>query len=82
MNERKCSKWMGRLQLTAVQCNYKGINGQFINRLNDNEMLVEIIRELTRTEENKNVQSEQVLVLPSKSMCIIYMLLVGLWHIQ
>ena len=32
-----------------------------MHRLNENDMLVEIIRELTKTEESKDVTSEQVL---------------------
>ena len=39
---------MGRLRLGAVECNYKEIDGQwkeqFIHRLNDNDMLAEVIR--------------------------------------
>ena len=55
----------GRLRLKAGQCNYKEIDRQlkkhFIHRFNDNDMLVEIILELTKTEENKNVTIQQVL---------------------
>ena len=53
---------MGKLRLAAVEFNYKEIDGQlktqFINRLNDNDMLMEILRELIKTEESKNVTSE------------------------
>ena len=56
---------MDRLSLAAVECNYKEIDRQlkekYIHRLNDNDILVEIIRENTRSEESKDVTSEQVL---------------------
>ena len=52
--------------MAAVECNYKEIDRQlkeqFIHGLNDNDMLTEIIRELTKAEENTAVTSEQVLV--------------------
>ena len=48
MNEN-AEDWMGRLRLAPVECNYKEIDRQlkekFIHGLNDNDMLVEIIRE-------------------------------------
>ena len=51
--------------LTDKECNNKEIDRQlkeqFIHRLNDNEMLVEIIRELTKPKENKIVIRMQVL---------------------
>ena len=57
---------MGGFRLAAVQCNYKEIDRQlkeqFIHGLNDNDMLAEIIRELTKAEKNTAVTSEQVLV--------------------
>ena len=64
MNEN-AEEWMGRVWLTAVECNYieihRKLKEQFIHGLNDNEMLVEIIRKLKKTKEDKNVTSEQVL---------------------
>ena len=49
-----------------VKCNYKEIDRQlkeqFINGLNNMEMLVEIIRELTKCEENITIHSENVLI--------------------
>ena len=58
MNEN-AEEWMGRFQLTEVGCNYKEIGKQlkekFIHGLNDNKILVEIIKELTKTEENEIV---------------------------
>ena len=47
---------MGRLKLAAVECNYKEMDRQlkkqFICRLNDNDILGEIIREFTKAEES------------------------------
>ena len=64
MNET-AEEWMSRLQLTAVECNYKDIDRQlkeqFIHGLNDNDILVDIIRKLSKREESKNVTSGQVL---------------------
>ena len=43
---------MGRLQLAAVECNYKEIDRklkeEFIHGLNDTQMSIEIICELTK----------------------------------
>ena len=65
MNEN-AEEWMGRLRLAAVDSNYKErdrqLKEQFKWRLNDNDMLAEIIRELTKAEESTAVTSEQVLV--------------------
>ena len=64
MNE-SVEECMRRHELAAVQCNYKEIDRelkeQFIHRLNDNEMLAEIIRALTKTVENQIMSSKQVL---------------------
>ena len=53
---------MGRLRLAALECNYKEIDRQlkqqFVHGLNDNDMLAEIIRELTKMEEVSDVTSE------------------------
>ena len=53
---------MGRIGLGAADCNYKEVDTQlkeqFIYELNDNDMLVEIMRELTKTEDSKNVTNE------------------------
>ena len=61
---------MGRFRLEAIECNYKEtdrqLKEQFIHGLNDNDMLVEIIRELTKTEEGSDVASKQVLVWAKK----------------
>ena len=59
-------EWVGRLGLAAVECNYKELDRQLkeqvIHWLNDNDLLVEIIRELTKTKECTTVTSEQVLI--------------------
>ena len=50
---------MGRLRTDVVECKYKEVDRQlkeqFIHGLNDDEMLAEIIRELTKCEENINI---------------------------
>ena len=50
---------MGIFRIAAIECNCKEIGRQlkeqFIHRLNDNDMIVEIIMELTKSEENKDV---------------------------
>ena len=47
-----------------VECKYKEVDRQlkeqFIHGLNDDEMLAEIIRELTKCEENVTILSETV----------------------
>ena len=57
---------MGRLRIEASECNYKEIDSQlkekFIHRPNDVGMMGEIIKELTKSEENKDATSNQVLV--------------------
>ena len=57
---------MGRLRLATEEGNYKVIDRQlkeqFIHGLNDNDMLVEIIRGLSKAEKSTAVTSEQVLV--------------------
>ena len=58
-------EWVGRLRLAVVECNYREedrqLKEQFIHRLNDNDMVKEIIRELTKAEESVDITSEQVL---------------------
>ena len=55
---------MGRLRLAVVECNYREVdrqlNEQFVHRLNDNDMLTEIIRELTKAEESADITSRLV----------------------
>ena len=49
-------EWMDRLRIAAIDFNYKEIDRklkeQFIHGLNDNGMMVEIIKGPTKTEEN------------------------------
>ena len=56
-----------RIILVALECNYKDIDRQlkkqFIHRLNDNDMLADIMKELTKAEERMAVTSEHELVL-------------------
>ena len=55
---------MGRLRLVVVECNYREVDRQFkeqfIHGLNDNDMLAEIFRELTKAKESTAITSEQV----------------------
>ena len=55
-------EWMGRHRLADVECNYKDrhLKEQFIHRLNDNDMLAEIIRELTKAEGSTAARDEQL----------------------
>ena len=61
---------MGRIRTAVVECKNKEvgrqIKEQFINGLNDNEMLTEVIRELKNCEENVIIPSETVLVWANK----------------
>ena len=51
-NGENADEWMGRLWLSARECNYKEIDRQlkeqFIHGLNDTEILGGIIKELTQ----------------------------------
>ena len=53
---------MGRLRIAAIECSYKEIDRQlkeqFIHRLNDNGMMVEIIKKLTK---HSKIRMSQVL---------------------
>ena len=55
-------EWMGRLRMATIECSYKEVDrqlkGQFKHRLNDSEMLTEIIRELTRSNESIMIPSK------------------------
>ena len=61
---------MGRLRTAVVKCNYKEIDRQlkeqFIHDINDEEMLAESIRELTKCAENTNIHSQNVLTWANK----------------
>ena len=56
---------MGRIRVAPIEYYYKEIDTQLkeqlMHGLNDSDMLVEIIRELTKSNENAHVTSEQVL---------------------
>ena len=58
-------EWIGRLRLSTIECNYKEIDRQikeqFIHGLNDNDMLGEIILELTKIKDNEEIMSKNVL---------------------
>ena len=62
--KQSAEKWMGRLRLAAKDFNYREIDRQlkkqFIHRLNDTDMLAEIIMELTKVKENTEVTSGNV----------------------
>ena len=64
-SDESVEEWISRLRTAAVKCNYKEIDRQlkeqFIHGLNDEEMLAEIITELTKCDENTTVHSENVL---------------------
>ena len=57
---------MDRLRIAAIKCNYKEIDRQskelFIIGLNDDIMIVELIKEFTKSEESKDVTSHQILL--------------------
>ena len=65
-SHKNAGEWMGRFRIATADCNYKEIDTQlkeqFIHGLNDNDMIMEIIEELTKTEIYENVTSEQILV--------------------
>ena len=65
-SNESAEEWMGRLRTNAVECNYQEIDRQlkeqFVHGLNDEEMLAEIIRELTKCDENMTIISEHMLI--------------------
>ena len=65
-NERQnVEEWMGRLRHAAAGCSYQELDRQlkeqFISGLNDEDMLGEIIKELTATRGNDHITSGSVL---------------------
>ena len=64
-NWENAEEWMGRIWLSAIECNYKEIDRQlkeeFIYVLNDTEILGELIKELTKICENEEITRENVL---------------------
>ena len=63
--DENVEEWMGRLQVTAVECNYQEIDRQlkeqFIHGLNDKHMLEEMIKEITVTSNDEHIKSGGVL---------------------
>ena len=63
------------IRFAAIECNNKEtdrqLKKQFIHALNDNDMLLEIITELTKMEEGSDVKSKQVLVWAKKAQSVI-----------
>ena len=61
---------MGRLITAAVECIYKEVDRQlkehFIHRLNGSEMLTEIIKELTESDDSMMIPSECVVIWAKK----------------
>ena len=61
---------MGRLQLLAIECNYKKLDRQlkeqFIYGLNDIEMLGAVSKELTKIYENDKNHHQKCVVLGKK----------------
>ena len=60
--KENAEEWMGRHRLAAVECNYREVDRQlkeqFVHGFNNNDMLTEIIREVTKAEENADITSE------------------------
>ena len=65
-NSENAGEWMGRLRIAATECNYQEIHRLlkewFINGLNDDSMLVELIHELTAIRDKGAVSSSLVLL--------------------
>ena len=59
-------EWMGRLCIKAAECKYnkhdRWLTGQFINGINAEEIMQEIIKELTTQRHMGQIDSEQVLM--------------------
>ena len=69
-DDESMEKWMGKLCIAAVECNYhevdRQLKEQFIHSLNDKHMLEEIIKELTATNNDDHITSEGVLALAKR----------------
>ena len=63
---KSMEEWMGRLQVTTVECNYSEVDRklkeQFIHGLNDKDMLDEVIRKIMTKNNREQTTSEDVLV--------------------
>ena len=61
-HNKRAEEWMDRLRIAAIECTYTGLDRQlkeqFIYGLYDSEMLAEIIRKLTKSDENTMIPSE------------------------
>ena len=57
-------EWMGKLSVSSCRVYVidRQLKEQFIHGLNENEMLAEIIKELTKAEEDILLTGEQILV--------------------
>ena len=55
--DENAEEWRGRLRMSAIECNYKEIDGQFkeqfIHDINISDMSIEITRKLTKIEDMK-----------------------------
>ena len=58
-------EWTGHLRIKANECRYKEkdwrLIEQFINAINDNDMITKIIRELTTIKKNNEIMSVHIL---------------------
>ena len=58
-------EWMGHLSIEESECDYKEkvrkLKELFINGMNDDDMMTEIIRELTTIKKTNEITSDQVL---------------------
>ena len=58
--DKNAEEWLGRLRMAATECNYKVIDRllkeHFIHGFNNSDMSIEIIRELTKIEDNNDTQ--------------------------
>ena len=63
-DEENVEEWIGRLRVTAIECNYQEVDRQlkeqFIHGLNDKNMLEEIIKELMTVKSNEQITSGSV----------------------
>ena len=69
-DDETVEKWMVRLHIAAVKCNYQEVDRQlkeqFIHSLNNKYMLDEIIKELTATKNDDHITSGGVLAWAKK----------------
>ena len=57
--------WIGHLRIKGNHCGYKekdrGLKGQFVNGINDDNTMAEVMNELTAPKRMNEIMSEQVL---------------------